>query len=155
MHDDIQLTICTGVLQVEDTWDSLWGARFQTPSLAVLSHPSYCMCASCSQCTFQFGKGFGLCGTADVIGVNKRVAENVGQIIFALTPITDNTDVPIRMILQLNSRMPTWEVVVKGDFQSSSIMYDVNVSLARVLFKCVCAPRLRRPMVMSPTIFLV
>jgi len=45
-----------------------------------------------------------VCGTADVIpSINKLMAENVGQVISTLTPVTDNTDLPVRMISWLKS----------------------------------------------------
>jgi len=36
-----------------------------------------------------------VCGTVDVISINKLMAENVGQVISTLTPVTDNTDLPV------------------------------------------------------------
>jgi len=87
-----------------------------------------------------------VCGTVDVISINKLMAENVGQVISALTPVTDNTDLPVRMISWLKSWMKTWEWLSTRDFLSNSIC--TMWMLVSVLFKP------RQPMVMSPTDFL-
>jgi len=62
-----------------------------------------------------------VCGTVDVISINKLMAENVGQVISTLTPVTDNTDLPVWMISWLKSWMATWEWLSTRDFLSSSI----------------------------------